>query len=473
MRRLIFYRKKFANHVYHRCLFDTPTPESHGPDAPPQCKTTELRNLVLQVLQRLCFIFPPVRTAILAELAERLSAIDFSSVPYNFVPRQSTKAETGYAGLHNLGATCYMNSVLQQLYMVPEFRNGIISVETSPVTLEEPLQKAPAVVITVSENGGEKPSFSASTSSPVAAPAAPAQQQSASDSRQSQQQQQSHDEEEHLLERLQELFLAMQEGEAKAQSAAELVKTLRTYEGPINPHVQMDAMEFLETFFDKLEAQLAGTPQHDLVRRIFGGKSRVELIPRGCPHRTELLDDFLALPLEVRGKHDLEASLAEWARGDLLAGDNQYKCETCNAKRDTVKRSSIAVGPRVLVIQCKRFAFDFETFRRVKINDKYNFPLNLSLTPYTAQALDTGNAGPAESELKYELVGVVVHMGTADSGHYYSFVRYKDSRWLEFNDANVTEVTKEAFLDKCYGGTETVKRKNYSTHGTYNVEVEK
>lgn len=281
-----------------------------------------------------------------------------------------------------------------------------------------------------------------------------------------------------MLERLQELFLEMQEGDAKAESAAELVKTLRTYEGPINPHVQMDAMEFLESFFDHLETQLAGTPQHDLVKRIFGGKMRVEIIPRGCPHRTERLEDFLALPLEVRGKRNLETSLAEWARGDLLAGDNQYKCEACDTKRDTVKRSTIAAGPAVLVVQCKRFEFDYESLRRFKINDRYDFPLRFSLSPYTAQALDSG-ASPAPDSavepdpLQYELVGVVVHAGTADSGHYYSFVRHKEASWLEFNDTSVSETPEDVFFERCYGGKEVVKRKNYSTQSTCDVEVEK
>lgn len=32
-------------------------------------------------------------------------------------------------GLKNAGATCYMNSVLQQLYMIEDIRNGILSVE--------------------------------------------------------------------------------------------------------------------------------------------------------------------------------------------------------------------------------------------------------------------------------------------------------------------------------------------------------
>ena len=37
------------------------------------------------------------------------------------------KSNTGYVGLKNLGCICYMNSFMQQLYMIPYFRNSIIS----------------------------------------------------------------------------------------------------------------------------------------------------------------------------------------------------------------------------------------------------------------------------------------------------------------------------------------------------------
>ena len=33
--------------------------------------------------------------------------------------------EAPYLGLSNIGATCYMNSVLSTLFMTPEFRRGI------------------------------------------------------------------------------------------------------------------------------------------------------------------------------------------------------------------------------------------------------------------------------------------------------------------------------------------------------------
>lgn len=48
-------------------------------------------------------------------------------VSWCYAPRQADKAECGYVGLQNLGATCYMNSLLQQLYMVPALRYGVLS----------------------------------------------------------------------------------------------------------------------------------------------------------------------------------------------------------------------------------------------------------------------------------------------------------------------------------------------------------
>ncbi len=38
---------------------------------------------------------------------------------------------------------------------------------------------------------------------------------------------------------------------------------------------------------------------------------------------------------------------------------------------------------------------------------------------------------------KYQLRGVVVHTGSADSGHYYSFIDNRKGAWFEFNDEEV------------------------------------
>jgi uncharacterized UBP type Zn finger protein len=39
----------------------------------------------------------------------------------------------GYAGIKNLGCICYMISLLQQLYMIPFFRRGILSIDFNQI----------------------------------------------------------------------------------------------------------------------------------------------------------------------------------------------------------------------------------------------------------------------------------------------------------------------------------------------------
>lgn len=43
----------------------------------------------------------------------------------------------GFVGLKNAGATCYMNSVIQQLYMIPPIRNGILAIEGTGTDVDD------------------------------------------------------------------------------------------------------------------------------------------------------------------------------------------------------------------------------------------------------------------------------------------------------------------------------------------------
>jgi ubiquitin carboxyl-terminal hydrolase 34 len=79
------------------------------------------------------------------------------------------------------------------------------------------------------------------------------------------------------------------------------------------------------------------------------------------------------------------------------------------------------------------------------------------MRPYTVEHLS--NSPGNTSEDWFELVGVLVHAGTAESGHYYSFIRERPTSrpnqdWFEFNDDTVTPWNPAKMEASCYGGTE-------------------
>lgn len=56
---------------------------------------------------------------------------------WEYLPPVGPRPSKGFVGLKNAGATCYMNSVLQQLYMIESIRTGVLSTEGAAVDPDE------------------------------------------------------------------------------------------------------------------------------------------------------------------------------------------------------------------------------------------------------------------------------------------------------------------------------------------------
>lgn len=48
---------------------------------------------------------------------------------WNYTPPNTTEQKQKFVGLKNLGCICYMNSMMQQFYMIPAFRYNLLCVD--------------------------------------------------------------------------------------------------------------------------------------------------------------------------------------------------------------------------------------------------------------------------------------------------------------------------------------------------------
>src|SRR5947208_8692440 len=102
------------------------------------------------------------------------------------------------------------------------------------------------------------------------------------------------------------------------------------------------------------------------------------------------------------------------------------------------------------------FEYDIATGTRRKLNAYLSFPLRIDMNPYTYDHLV--NPETHQTPDMFELVGVLIHSGEADHGHYISYIRVRPTApdqppiWLEFDDEYVSYFASECMEEKFFGG---------------------
>ena len=264
-----------------------------------------------------------------------------------------------------------------------------------------------------------------------------------------------------------ELFIEFQRmlaflchSEQRVYDTAAFCRAYKVMGSPVDVNQQQDANEFFNLIFDQLENVLQGTNQRDLFRHIFGGVVQNSLVPKECGHISCTEEHFYGLSLEIKNKTSIVDSLHLYTQGEVLEGDNKFFCDTCKTHVNAVRRTAIKTLPKYLMLHLKRFEFDYKTLSHRKIDDRCEFPFLLDMEKYTTSGSE-GKPLPKEVGCLYELEGVLVHSGTADTGHYYSFAldRVAKSRgltrWCEFNDKVIKPFNVDTNLEQeCFGGSD-------------------
>ncbi|KAH9822072.1 ubiquitin carboxyl-terminal hydrolase 21-like [Teratosphaeria destructans] len=245
---------------------------------------------------------------------------------HNFVNYDSKK-ETGMVGLRNQGATCYLNSLLQSLYLTGAFRKAVYQIPTA--TDEEKANSASAYA-------------------------------------------------------LQRLFYRLQ-ADTAAVSTQELTHSFGWESRQI--FEQQDVQELSRILMEKLEARMKGTEAEDALPKMFVGKMKTYLKCINVDYESSRVEDFWDLQLNVSGCKTVDDSFKEYVQVETLEGDNKYAAEGYGLQ-DAKKGVIFETFPQVLHLQLKRFEYDFQRDAMMKVNDRYEFPEVLDLEPYLDEKTD-------------------------------------------------------------------------------------
>ena len=329
----------------------------------------------------------------------------------------------GHVGLYNLGSICYMNSILQQLFMVSAFRFAIMGCDDNMNPESSSIEKFGV-------------------------------------------------EDDNLFHQLQVMFTFLTLSEKKDFNPKYFCKSFKDSDGkPINVKIQQDSQEFYNNFIDKIENGLKNTKYKYIIKDVFTGKTCSSLFCGSCQHVSYNFENLNNLTLEVNNINNLNDSLKKFILPEFV--DN-FKCEGCKQLVTIKKTTTLYQLPNILVIYLKRFSMNYENNMAEKTNSKFDFPDKINLKKFCIEMSkkeEIINSDDIyfknEEYYEYVLKGVNIHSGDASGGHYISLIDIKregngnimktfkgneNSKWLKFNDSNLSQFDPKNIPSQCFGG---------------------
>ncbi|CAN8254836.1 unnamed protein product [Cochlearia groenlandica] len=272
-----------------------------------------------------CGLVPPVNGSRKSGLWQKTSEIVLSLGPDPSLDRRASDSTP--AGLTNLGATCYANSILQCLYMNTAFRERVFSVEV------DVLKQYP------------------------------------------------------VLDQIARLFAQLHASKKSFVDSDAFVKTLELDNG-IQQDTH-EFLTLLLSLLERCLRHSGVCKAKTIVQDLFRGSVSHVTTCSKCGKDSEAssnVEDFYALELNVKGLKTLDASLNDYLSLEQLNGDNQYSCGSCNARVDATRCIKLRTLPPVITFQLKRCIFLPKTTAKKKITSSFSFPQVLDMGSRLAES---------------------------------------------------------------------------------------
>ncbi|XP_063897034.1 ubiquitin carboxyl-terminal hydrolase 7 isoform X4 [Helicoverpa armigera] len=237
-----------------------------------------------------------------------------------------SKKHTGYVGLKNQGATCYMNSLLQTLYFTNQLRKAVYKMPTE-----------------------------------------------------------SDDSTRSVALALQRVFYELQFSD-KPVGTKKLTKSFGWE--TLDSFMQHDVQEFLRVLLDKLESKMKGTCVEGTVPRLFEGKMTSYIKCKNVNVSSTRVETFYDIQLNIKGKKNIDESFKDYISTETLDGENKYDAGE-HGLQEAEKGVIFASFPPVLHLHLMRFQYDPITDSSVKFNDRFEFYEHINLDAYLQEKPET------------------------------------------------------------------------------------
>ena len=229
---------------------------------------------------------------------------------------------------------------------------------------------------------------------------------------------------------LQKLFARLQLRLRPAEETKKLTTSFGWSDAQVSE--QNDIQELCHVLFDALTYQ-----KNQYISDLFQSIFTTNIKCKECNNISSHDELYIDISLPVKNNNilieSLEKSFECFFSIEELKGDNQYMCENCKKKVDAEKYITVKQLPKILICALNRFEFDYKRGIKKKVNTPLSIPEKIK---------SLGNF----ENIEYNLYAIIVHCGSAQSGHYYSLIKNifcggeNQNKWYKFDDSVVYEI---------------------------------